>query len=38
MGSSSEADSFVSHNFTHIVVGGGTAGLVVAARLFENPP
>jgi choline dehydrogenase-like flavoprotein len=37
MGSTSEAKAFVSHAFTHLVVGGGTAGLVVAARLSENP-
>lgn len=24
-------------NFDYIIVGGGTAGLVVAARLTENP-
>lgn len=37
MGSSSEAEAFLRHNFTHVVIGGGTAGLVVAARLSENP-
>ena len=33
----SEVEFFLSHKFTHVVVGGGTAGLVVAARLSENP-
>ena len=32
-----ELESFLGRNFTHIVVGGGTAGLVVATRLSENP-
>ena len=31
------SDSFFSQEFTHLVVGGGTAGLVVAARLSEDP-
>lgn len=30
-------EAFLKHKFTHLVVGGGTAGLVVAARLSENP-
>jgi len=30
-------EAFLKHRFTHLVVGGGTAGLVVAARLSENP-
>ena len=29
--------SFLSQQYTHLIIGGGTAGLVVAARLSENP-
>lgn len=32
-----EVDTFLSHPFTHLIVGGGTAGLCVAARLSANP-
>ena len=31
------AQDFLKHKFDYVVVGGGTAGLVVAARLTENP-
>lgn len=30
------AETFLKNNYDFIVVGGGTAGLVVAARLTEN--
>lgn len=30
-------DEFTSQSYDFVVVGGGTAGLVVAARLTENP-
>ena len=38
MGSSPDPlEAFLSSRFTHLVVGGGTAGLIVATRLAENP-
>ena len=30
-------DEFLKHDYDYVVVGGGTAGLCVAARLTENP-
>lgn len=31
------AEDFLQHNYDFVVVGGGVAGLTVAARLTENP-
>ncbi|KAH7355241.1 putative choline dehydrogenase [Rhexocercosporidium sp. MPI-PUGE-AT-0058] len=36
-GLSTSPDSFCHQAFDYLIIGGGTAGLVVAARLSENP-
>ena len=33
----SSAEDFLANDFDFVIVGGGTAGLAVAARLSENP-
>lgn len=30
------ADDFAKHDYDYLILGGGTAGLVIAARLAEN--
>lgn len=32
-----DVKEFTSHQYDYVVVGGGTAGCVIAARLTENP-
>lgn len=32
-----DVSKFLSYKYDYIIVGGGTAGLLVAARLTENP-
>lgn len=34
---STSTEDFNQHSYDYVVVGGGTAGLAVAARLTENP-
>lgn len=32
-----DPEAFSQRSFDYLVIGGGTAGLTVAARLFEKP-
>ena len=37
MSVTNEPEAFVGNSFDYLIIGGGTAGLAVAARLSENP-
>ena len=37
MSVTNEPEGFVDNSFDYLIIGGGTAGLAVAARLSENP-
>ena len=37
MSVTNEPEGFVGNSFDYLIIGGGTAGLAVAARLSENP-
>ena len=37
MSVTNEPEAFVDNSFDYLIIGGGTAGLAVAARLSENP-
>ena len=37
MSVTNEPEGFIGNSFDYLIIGGGTAGLAVAARLSENP-
>ena len=37
MSVTNDAEDFVHNSFDYLIIGGGTAGLTVAARLSESP-
>ena len=37
MSVTNEPENFAGNSFDYLIIGGGTAGLTVAARLSENP-
>ena len=37
MSITNDPEAFVHNSFDYLIIGGGTAGLTVAARLSENP-
>ena len=37
MSVTNDPEDFIHNSFDYLIIGGGTAGLTVAARLSENP-
>ena len=37
MSITNDPEGFIGKSFDYLIIGGGTAGLAVAARLSENP-